>query len=234
MMEPFENRVEAGRALAESLRNSLGDLGERIKRQNPIVLALPRGGVPVALEVVRALRVPLDLLLVRKLGVPGHEELAMGAITARARVLNDSVIASCGIGEAALEEVTAAERAELARRARRYRGDRPWPELKNRCAIIVDDGIATGATMEAAARAVRAEGPASVVIAVPVAPPDALRRFASLADNVHCLMCPQAFWAIGAWYRDFSQLSDEQVIAMLAEADALPGAGDEAAGGSCG
>lgn len=234
MMEPFENRVEAGRALAESLRNSLGDLGDRIRRQNPIVLALPRGGVPVALEVARALRAPLDLLLVRKLGVPGHEELAMGAITTNARVLNDSVVASCGISDAELEAETRAEQAELARRARRYRGDRPWPELKNRCVILVDDGIATGATMEAAARAVRAEGPASVVIAVPVAPPDTLRRFQSLADNVHSLMCPQSFWAIGAWYRDFSQLSDEQVIAMMAEADALPRAGDEASGGSCG
>ncbi|WP_308364498.1 MULTISPECIES: phosphoribosyltransferase [unclassified Microbulbifer] len=214
-MTPFENRTEAGRQLAESLRHSFGD------RKDLIVLALPRGGVPVGLEVARALKAPLDLILVRKLGVPGHKELAMGAITSHARVLNEEVIRSCGVSDEALEEVAREEQRELERRAGRYRGDRPWPELKDRCVILVDDGIATGATMEAAARAVREQKPASLVLAVPVAPPETLRRFSSLADKVECLMTPEAFWAIGAWYRDFSQLSDEQVIAMMREAEDL-------------
>jgi len=215
-MTPFENRVEAGRLLADALR-SYAD------RKDVIILALPRGGVPLGLELARALKAPLDLILVRKLGVPGHEELAMGAITSGARVLNDDVIRGCGISDEALEAVASEEEAELERRARRYRGDRPWPELKDRCVILVDDGIATGATMEVAARAVRALEPASLVLAVPVAPPSSLARFTPLVDRIECLMTPESFWAIGAWYRDFSQLSDEQVIAMMAEADELTG-----------
>ena len=217
-MEPFENRVEAGRHLAASL-------SDYRNRTDVIVLALPRGGVPVGLEVARALHAPLDLLLVRKLGVPGHEELAMGAITGRARVLNEDVIRSCGISEEDLERETRAERAELERRAARYRGEKPWPELADRCVILVDDGIATGATMAAAAQAVRAERPAELVIAVPVAPPSALARFAQLADRIECPLRPASFWAIGAWYRDFSQLSDEQVLALMREADQLSARG---------
>lgn len=207
-MEPFENRIEAGRRLADAL-------GDYRDRKDVIVLALPRGGVPVGLEVARRLHAPLDLMLVRKLGVPGHEELAMGAITSGARVLNEEVILNCGISEAELERETRAEQAELERRARRYRGDRPWPRLEGRCVILVDDGIATGATMEVAARAVRAERPAELVIAVPVAPPSTLERFAKLADRFECPLRPMSFWAIGAWYRDFSQLSDEQVLALM-------------------
>lgn len=215
-MEPFENRFEAGRRLAETL-------DDYRDRSDVIVLALPRGGVPVGLEVARRLHAPLDLMLVRKLGVPGHEELAMGAITSGARVLNEDVILSCGISETDLARETRAEQAELERRDRRYRGDRPWPKLENRCVILVDDGIATGATMEAAARAVRAEGPAELVIAVPVAPLSTIERFANLADRIECPLRPISFWGIGAWYRDFSQLRDEQVIALMREADELRG-----------
>ncbi|WP_346838340.1 phosphoribosyltransferase [Microbulbifer sp. SAOS-129_SWC] len=220
-MQPFANRIEAGRALAQSL-------GDYRDRKDTIVLALPRGGVPVGLEVARALSAPLDLMLVRKLGVPGHEELAMGAITGSARVLNEDVIRSCGISDDDLERETRAERAELQRRAVRYRGERPWPALRDRCVILVDDGIATGATMAAAARAVRAEQPEQLVIAVPVAPPAALARFSGLADRIECPLRPMSFWAIGAWYHDFSQLSDEQVLALMREAQALGGgAADE-------
>ncbi|WP_226662767.1 phosphoribosyltransferase [Microbulbifer aggregans] len=219
-MTPFPNRVAAGRLLAEALRSSLPDL---LEREDVIVLALPRGGVPLGLEVARALHAPLDLMLVRKLGVPGHRELAMGAITSGARVLNTDVIQSCGISDEALEAVAREEQAELERRARRYRGDKPWPALKDRCVILVDDGIATGATMEAAARAVRVQQPAAIVLAVPVAPPSTLDRFTPLVDRIVCLMTPESFWAIGAWYQDFSQLNDEQVIAMMREADRLQG-----------
>lgn len=215
-MEPFENRVEAGRRLAESL-------GDYADRKDVIILALPRGGVPVALEVARRLKAPLDLMLVRKLGVPGHRELAMGAITGHGKVLNQDVIASTGISDGEIESVAREERAELERRGKRYRGDRPWPQLEDRRVILVDDGIATGATMEAAARAVREQQPAELVLAVPVAPPSTLHRFSGLADRIECLMTPESFWAIGAWYRDFSQLSDEQVIDMMAEADKLQG-----------
>jgi predicted phosphoribosyltransferase len=219
-MEPFTDRTEAGRRLAQTLTDLAG-------RDDVILLALPRGGVPVGLELARALRVPLDLMLVRKLGVPGHEELAMGAVTARARVLNDSVLASCGISEAALEEETRTEQQELQRRSHRYRGDKPPPTLTGKTVVLVDDGIATGATMEAAARAVRAEKPAELILAVPVAPPDALQRFAPLVDRMECLMAPQAFWAIGAWYRDFSQLTDEQVLEQMREAERISGNSDE-------
>ena len=145
----------------------------------------------------------------------------MGAITSNARVLNEDVIASCGISDAALDRETLAEQAELERRARRYRGDRPWPVLENRCVILVDDGIATGATMAVAAQAIRAQHPAELVIAVPVAPPSTIERFAPLTDRFVCPLQPTSFWAIGAWYRDFSQLSDEQVIALMQRADEL-------------
>ncbi|MFV8783377.1 phosphoribosyltransferase [Microbulbifer sp. SA54] len=217
-MEPFENRSEAGRQLAQLL----ADYRDQSGHGDVIVLALPRGGVPVALEVARHLHAPLDLMLVRKLGVPGHEELAMGAITHSARVLNEEVIRNCGISDEALARETQLERAELERRASRYRGDRPWPSLENRRVILVDDGIATGATMAVAALAIREQHPAELVIAVPVAPPSALARFAHLADRIVCPMQPTSFWAIGAWYRDFSQLSDEQVSRLMLEAGELP------------
>ncbi|MFC6633942.1 phosphoribosyltransferase [Microbulbifer taiwanensis] len=226
-MTPFEDRVEAGRLLAEALRSSLPDIAGR---KNTIVLALPRGGVPLGLEVARVLKAPLDLMLVRKLGVPGHEELAMGAIASGVRVLNDDVVSGCGIDDESLAAVARAEQAELERRAKRYRGDRPWPDLKGRTVILVDDGIATGATMEVAARAVRQQQPASLVLAVPVAPPSSLARFTTLVDRIECLMTPESFWAIGAWYRDFSQLTDEQVIAMMGEAGDLAGEADKAPG----
>ncbi|SDK44698.1 phosphoribosyltransferase [Microbulbifer yueqingensis] len=225
-MIPFKDRVEAGRELAAAVRGHV-DERRRSGRNDVIILALPRGGVPVGLELARALGAPLDLMLVRKLGVPGHEELAMGAITARARVLNEDVLRSCGVSEEMLERETEAERQELERRARRYRGDRPWPDLRDRCVILVDDGIATGATMEAAARAVRAQDPAEIVLAVPVAPPSSLQRFEPLVDRIECLALPEAFWAIGAWYEDFSQLSDDEVIAMMREAERLQGKRDE-------
>lgn len=213
-MKPFENRVEAGRQLATLLLDYRD-------RDDVIVLALPRGGVPVGLEVARQLHAPLDLMLVRKLGVPGHEELAMGAIASGTRVLNENVIMNSGISEMELERETRAEQVELERRAQRYRGDRPWPKLENRCVILVDDGIATGATMAVAARAVRAQHPSELVIAVPVAAADTIQRFAPLADRFVCPLQPEPFWAIGAWYRDFSQLSDEHVVALMQEARGL-------------
>jgi predicted phosphoribosyltransferase len=222
VITPFEDRAAAGRQLAQSLLASVGDCAAR---KDVIILALPRGGVPVGLELARALKAPLDLLLVRKLGVPGQQELAMGAIASGVRVLNEDVVRGAGISEAALEAETRAEQQELERRAKRYRGDKPWPDLKGRCVILVDDGIATGATMEVAVRALRTQKPASIVLAVPVAPMEALQRLSPLVDKTECLMCPQAFWAIGAWYRDFTQLNDEQVIAMMREAEHLPGGG---------
>ncbi|WP_237059924.1 phosphoribosyltransferase [Microbulbifer sediminum] len=224
MVTPFKDRVSAGQELAASLRDYV-DRRRRAGRDDIIILALPRGGVPVGLELARALEAPLDLMLVRKLGVPGHEELAMGAITAQARVLNEDVILGAGITDEMLERETEAERRELERRARRYRGDRPWPELRDHCVILVDDGIATGATMEAAVRAVRAQHPAEIVLAVPVAPVDAPRRFEPLVDRFECLAMPASFWAIGAWYEDFSQLTDDEVIDMMREADRLRGSG---------
>lgn len=212
MSRTFADRTEAGQRLARALHAYTG-------RADLLVLALPRGGVPVAYEVARALGAPLDLLLVRKLGVPGQEELAMGAIASGGiRVLNREVIAATGVGEAEIEAAAAREQRELERRAGAYRGERPPPAIAGRCVILIDDGLATGATMRAGLAALRPQRPAALVVAVPVAPRDTLARLRAEADDVVCLEAPEDFYAIGAWYRDFGQLDDDQVRALLARA----------------
>jgi len=206
---PIPDRSAAGRALAEALQ-------AYHRRDDVVVLALPRGGVPVASEIADALGAPLDLMLVRKLGVPGYRELAMGAIASGGvQVMNEDVLAGSGVSAAAVEAVVEEERRELERRERAYRGDRPWPDLKGRCVILVDDGLATGATMRAAVDAARAQGPDCIVVAVPVAPPDTVRRLAPTVDEVVCLHQPEPFMAIGQWYLDFSQVTDEEVRRIL-------------------
>ncbi len=206
----FENRTDAGRRLAESLRAYAG-------RSDLIVLGLPRGGVPVAYEVARALEAPLDLLIVRKLGTPGNPELAMGAIASGgASVLNRDVVSIYRISDEVIEKVTAKERRELERRERLYRGDRPYPELENRCIIVVDDGIATGATIRAGLAALRRKNPARIVVAVPLAPMDTLARLRAEVDEAVCLTTPEPFFAVGQGYRDFSQTTDDEVREILA------------------
>lgn len=209
---PIRDRTVAGQALARLLT---------AYRQRPdvIVLALPRGGVPVAYEIASALQVRLDLMLVRKLGVPGHAELAMGAIASGGvRVLNRDVLASLHIDGATVDAVAARESLELQRRDRAYRGERPPPVLDGQQVILVDDGLATGATMQAAIEAVRQHSPARVVVAVPVAPPDSVALLRRQVDEVICPFTPEMFIAIGRWYVDFSQTSDQQVQALLRQA----------------
>ncbi|MGW0550732.1 alpha/beta family hydrolase [Streptomyces altiplanensis] len=207
----FTDRVDAGRRLALALRH--------LKAEGPVVLGLPRGGVPVAFEVARALDAPLDVVVVRKLGVPYHRELGFGAIgEGGARVISDDIVRRSGLREEALVAVERAEEAELERRARRFRGDRPRLALDGRTAVVVDDGIATGATAAAACEVVRAQGAARVVLAAPVAAPDAVARLSTEADDVVCLSVPQMFRAVGEWYENFTQTSDEEVVALLAQA----------------
>lgn len=209
MPAPFKDRRAAGRALGEALKAYAG-------RRDLLVLGLPRGGVPVAAEVARALGAPLDVCVVRKLGVPGQEELAMGALgPGGIRVLNDDVISALGLTEGALDQAAAREGAELARRERRYREGRPPLDVRNRTVILVDDGIATGSTMLAAVRALRRMGPAALVVAVPVGPPSVLAELEAEAEEVVCLLREEALFAIGAWYEDFGQTRDEEVLACL-------------------
>ena len=213
-MTRFSNRTVAGRQLARRL-------GAYRNRRDVVVLALPRGGVPVGFEVARALGAPLDVFIVRKLGVPGYRELAMGAIAAGGvRVLNDAVVQDAGVTPDQIEWVASDELRELERRERLYRGGAPPLDLKGRTVILVDDGLATGATMRAAVVAVRRLGAGRVVVAIPVAPAETCERFAREADAVVCLMTPDPFRAIGQWYDDFSQVSDEEVVALLAGAAA--------------
>jgi putative phosphoribosyl transferase len=207
----MQDRVAAGRDLAQSLVKYR-------KQTDVVVLALPRGGVPVAAEIASALHAPLDLIVVRKLGTPGHAELAMGAIaTGGIRVLNQDVVSSLGITEDAIERVAAREQAELERRMKAYRGERPWPPIEGRRVILVDDGVATGATMRAAIAALRVLDPSKVVVAVPVAPFETLTQLRSEADEVVCLATPCPFRAIGEWYASFPQLSDAQVRRVLSQ-----------------
>lgn len=209
---PIKDRKAAGEALAEALQKYR-------QREDVIVLGLPRGGVPVAMEIAQSLDAELDLMLVRKLGTPGHAELAMGAIASNGnRVINADVVRSLHISEDAIRRVEEAERKELRRRERAYRGERPPPELTNRCVILVDDGLATGATMRAAVGAVRQDQPARLVVAVPVAPPDTVEMLRGQVDDVVCLAEPPHFMAIGAWYIDFSQVSDDEVRRILERA----------------
>lgn len=209
---PIPNRTAAGSALAEALSDCRD-------RDDVIVLALPRGGVPVAYEIATALSAALDLLTVRKLGFPGHRELAMGAIASGGiRVMNDDVVGHYGVSEDAIERVAREEHAELERRERTYRGERPLPSLEGRCVILVDDGVATGSTMFAAIDAVRKQGAAEVRVAVPVAPADTLQELQRRADNVVCLATPEPFYAIGQWYREFGQTSDSEVMELIQRA----------------
>jgi putative phosphoribosyl transferase len=214
---PFRDRAEAGARLAARLL----PLG----LEHPVILALPRGGVPVAAVVARALHAPLDVALVRKLGVPYQPELAVGAIgEGGVRVLNEDVRRAARVSDAQLAEVEAAERAELDRRAAAYRRGRPPLPIAGRTVVVVDDGIATGSTAEAACRVARARGAARIVVATPVAPPASIARLRGVADEVVCVEVREPFYAIGQWYDDFSQTSDAEVVALLA-AGATAGAG---------
>jgi predicted phosphoribosyltransferase len=188
-------------------------------RSDVLVLALPRGGVPVAFEVARALHVPLDVFLVRKLGVPGHEELAMGAIASGGvRVLNDDVVRALRIPEDVVDLVAADEERELERRERSYRGDSPAPVIRGRTVILIDDGLATGSTMRAAIAALRQQAPARVVVAVPVGAPETCAEFQDEADEAICAEMPDPFYAVGVWYQNFSQTTDDEVRDLLRRA----------------
>jgi len=215
MFPAFTDRIDAGRQLAARLA-SFAD------RDDVIILALPRGGVPVAFEIAQALHLPVDIFLVRKLGVPGHRELAMGAIaTGGVRVLNDDVVRSLQIPSRAIDAVAEEEQRELERRERAYRGNRAAPTVAGRTVIIVDDGLATGSTMRAAVAALRQQAPERIVVAVPVAPPSTCTELRAEADEVVCLATPEPFSAVGLWYRDFSETSDAEVRDLLARA--MPG-----------
>ena len=206
---PLPDRAAAGRALADALEAQYGNA-------DALVLALPRGGVPVAHQVAERLGAELDVMLVRKLGAPSQPELAAGAIASGGiRVLNPDVIAGLGVSESALDAIAARETRELERRERLYRGDRARPQIAGRCVILIDDGVATGATMRAAIAALRQQQPERVVVAVPVAAADTLMRLRGEADDVVCLASPSPFWSIGQWYRDFTQVSDDEVRRLL-------------------
>ena len=210
MVSRFRNRRDAGRRLAAELRTYAN-------RSDVIVLALPRGGVRVGYEVATALDVPLDVFVVRKLGLPWHEELAMGALASGGvRILDDDLIRVARVSTEDIERVTAAEQVELERRERRYRGDRPFPDLTGKTVLLVDDGLATGSTMRAAVAALRQEVPRSIVVAVPVAAPATCDAFRDIADDIVCAVTPEPFRAVGLWYDDFSQTTDEEVHELLA------------------
>jgi len=209
---PFLHRQDAGQQLAARLLSLHG-------WPDTTVLALPRGGVPVAYEVASALHAPLDVFLVRKLGLPGHEEVAMGAIASGGvRVLNDDLVRRVGVSAGAIAAVEARERTELARRELAYREGRTPAPVAGRTALLIDDGVATGATLRAGLQAVRSLAPARVVVAVPVAPPEACRALQAQADEVVCLLTPPDFMAVGQFYRDFAQTSDEEVRELLTRA----------------
>lgn len=211
----FRDRHEAGRVLARRL-------AEYADRPDVIVLALPRGGVPVAYEVASALDTPMDVFVVRKLGVPGYEELAMGAVASgNVRVLNDQLVRRLGIPDHVIDEVAAREQQELARRERLYRGGRPPPDVRERTVILVDDGLATGATMHAAIQALRQQQPARIVVAVPTAAPETCEELRAEVDDVICAITPEPFHAVGLWYREFSQTTDEAVRDLLARRSML-------------
>lgn len=212
----FRDRADAGKRLAK-------ELSKYSNRPDVLVLALPRGGVPVAFEVAKELNVKMDIFVVRKLGVPGNEELAMGAIASEdVRILNEDVIKSYRIPDRVIATVAANELRELERRERKYRGDIPKPEMKGMTVILIDDGLATGATMHAAVEALKTKHPAKLVVAVPTASPDICRFFKDIVDEMICTTTPEPFYAVGAWYGDFSQTTDEKVCELLKKAQSFP------------
>jgi predicted phosphoribosyltransferase len=207
--EPYDDRRQAGIELAAHVGHLHG-------RDNIVVLALPRGGVPVAHEIARTLNAPLDILLVRKLGLPGHRELAMGAIASGGvRVLNEDVVSLYHVPVTVIDDVARTEQAELACRERAYRAGRAPVLLRDRIVLLVDDGLATGSTMKAAVQAVQAHRPSRIIVAVPVGSPDSCRELAEIADEVVCARTPEHFCAVGQWYRDFSEITDEEVHDLL-------------------
>lgn len=210
MTTRFHDRTQAGQLLANRLAAYTNGI-------NGLVLALPRGGVPVAYEVAHALQLPLDICLVRKLGVPGHRELAMGAIAAGGiRVLNPDIVSGKSISSAMIEEVTTRELQELQRREQAYRGDRPQAEIHDRTIFLIDDGIATGASMRAAIAILKSQQPQQIIVAVPVAPPQISQTLTADVAHIVCLRIPEALYAIGYWYEDFTQTTDDEVRALLA------------------
>lgn len=211
----YSDRSAAGKVLATKLLNYRN-------RTDVLVLALPRGGVPVAFEVAKVLQAPLDIFLVRKLGVPGHEELAMGAIaTGGVRVLNEEIVDYLEIPESVIDLITATELKELKRRELAYRGNRPAPDVGGRTVILIDDGLATGSTIRAAAEALRQQQPARIVVAVPVSPPQTCDEYRMGVDEIVCAVTPEPFLGVGRWYRDFSQTTDEEVRDLLERAKTL-------------
>ncbi len=208
----FKDRTTAGQLLA-------AQLAAYATRKDVIVLALPRGGVPVAFEIARRINAPLDVFLVRKLGVPGHEELAMGAIASGGlRVLNNAVIQMFDLSEDVIDRVAAKEQRELERRDHLYRDDRPFPTLGEQTVILVDDGLATGTTMRAAVIALQQQQPARLIVAVPVSSPEAYQEIQTLVDEIVCLETPDPFYSVGLWYQDFPQTSDAEVRDLLKRA----------------
>jgi len=207
----FEDRHDAGRALVPAIRDRA--------LNNPIIIGLPRGGVPVAYEIALALKAPLDLITVRKLGAPSQPELAIGAIASGGiQVLNEALVAQIpGLDDSVIETLVANELREMSRRERLYRGDRPFPNLRQRDVVLVDDGMATGATMRAAAEAVLSQEPSKVLVAVPTASEEAVRLLEDKVDDVICLETPSPFFAVGYFYRNFGQTSDEEVRRLLTE-----------------
>jgi putative phosphoribosyl transferase len=208
----YKDRTAAGQRLA-------AELAIYANRPDVLILALPRGGVPVAFEVASSLKAPLDVFLVRKLGVPGQEELAMGAIASGGmRVLNEEIVRSLSLSQTAIDQVAEQEQQELERRERLYRDDRPAPDLHERIVILVDDGLATGATMRAAVRALRQQQPARLVVGVPVSSPETCHEFKSEVDDIVCAEIPRPFYSVGLWYDNFSQTTDEEVRDLLKRA----------------
>jgi len=213
MPERFADRSDAGHQLARALAPRFAG------RADLIVLGLPRGGVPVAFELANALDAPLDVFIVRKIGLPGHEEFGIGAIASGGvRVVDEQVLRSYGIDDETLERITARERQELERRERRYRDDRAFPDLRGRTVILVNDGLATGSTMRAAVAALREEGPREIVVAVPVGARETCGSLAREVDDIICLRTPEPFYAVGLWYEDFDQTTDEEVHDLLERA----------------